>query len=133
MIWTKLIQPYLLHFACSSKPIKIQRSKIIPKARGIVLEIGFGSGLNLPFYNKDKIKKIFALEPSTEMQKISTKKIKKTGINIEFLTSYAEDIPLDDNSIDTIVCTYTLCSIPDPDLALLEIQRVLKKDVTSLL
>ena len=128
MIWTKLIQPYLLTLLCSPKPIKIQRSKIIPKARGIVLEIGFGSGLNLPFYNKNNIKKIFALEPSTEMQKISTKKIKKTGISIEFLTSYAENIPLDDNSIDTIVCTYTLCSIPNPDLALLEIQRVLKKD-----
>ena len=69
MLWSKIIQPYLLDLACSTKPIRIQRGKIIPKARGNVLEIGFGSGLNLTFYNKDNIKKIFALEPSLGMQK----------------------------------------------------------------
>ena len=128
MLWTKIIQPYLLHFACSSKPIMMQRNKMISKAKGIVLEIGFGSGLNLPFYDKKKIKKIIALEPSIEMQKLASNKIKKTEIEIEFLTSFAENIPLESNSMDTIVCTYTLCSIPDTKLALLEIKRVLKKD-----
>ena len=128
MLWSKIIQPYLLDLACSTKPIRIQRGKIIPKARGNVLEIGFGSGLNLTFYNKDNIKKIFALEPSLGMQKKSKKNIIKSKIDVEFLTSFAEDIPLDDKSIDTVVCTYTLCSIEKPELALLEIKRVLKID-----
>ena len=125
---TKFIQSYLLHFACSSKRIMKQRSKIISKAKGKVLEIGFGSGLNLPFYNKKNINKIIALEPSDEMQKIAFSKIKKSKIHVEFLTTFAEDIPLDSNSIDTVVCTYTLCSIFNSKLVLKEIKRVLKKN-----
>ena len=74
MIWTKLIQPYLLTLLCSPKPIKIQRSKIIPKARGIVLEIGFGSGLNLPFYNKNNIKKYLPLNHQLKCKKYLLKK-----------------------------------------------------------
>tara|TARA_B100001564_G_C20327346_1_gene528555 strand:+ start:88 stop:642 length:555 start_codon:yes stop_codon:yes gene_type:complete len=105
-----------------------QRSKIISKAKGKVLEIGFGSGLNLPFYNKQNINKIIALEPSIEMQKIAFSKIKKSKIHVEFLTTFAENIPLDSNSVDTVVCTYTLCSIFNSKLVLKEIKRVLKKN-----
>ena len=104
-----------------------QREKILSNAEGLVLEIGFGSGLNLEFYDKGKIKKILALEPSLEMQKLAKKQIEKNSIDIEFLTSYAENIPLKDNSINTVVCTYTLCSIINTKSALLEIRRVLKK------
>ncbi len=128
MLWTKIIQPYLLHFACSSKPIMKQRKKIISEAKGVVLEIGFGSGLNLPFYNKKNIQRIIALEPSVEMQKLAFKKIKNIEFEFEFSTSFAENIPMQDNSIDTVVCTYTLCSIPNTKSVLLEIKRVLKKD-----
>ena len=96
MLWTKIIQPYLLHFACSSKPIMMQRNKMISKAKGIVLEIGFGSGLNLPFYDKKNIKKIIALEPSIEMQKLSTKKIndnnKKQLVKTEISSSKFSEI-----------------------------------------
>tara|TARA_S200000501_G_C20701484_1_gene689736 strand:+ start:433 stop:987 length:555 start_codon:yes stop_codon:yes gene_type:complete len=104
-----------------------QREKILSNAEGLVLEIGFGSGLNLEFYDKGKIKKILALEPSLEMQKLAKKQIEKSSIDIEFLTSYAENIPLKDNSINTVVCTYTLCSIINTKSVLLEIRRVLKK------
>tara|TARA_A100001011_G_scaffold3986_1_gene4594 strand:+ start:385 stop:999 length:615 start_codon:yes stop_codon:yes gene_type:complete len=126
MLWTKIIQPYLIDFACSSKPIRDQRKKIISDAKGVVLEIGFGSGLNLPFYNKKNIQRIIALEPSVGMQKLALKKIK--NIKFEFLTSFADNIPMEDNSIDTVVCTYTLCSISNTKSVLLEIKRVLKKD-----
>jgi len=128
MLWTKIIQPYLLHFACSSKAIMKQRKKIISEAKGVVLEIGFGSGLNLPFYNNKNIQRIIALEPSVEMQKLAFKKIKDISFEFEFLTSFAENIPIKDNSIDTVVCTYTLCSIPNTKSVLLEIKRILKKD-----
>ncbi len=127
MFWLRFIQTYLIHLACCSRPIMKQREKILSNAEGLVLEIGFGSGLNLEFYDKGKIKKILALEPSLEMQKLAKKQIEKSSIDIEFLTSYAENIPLKDNSINTVVCTYTLCSIINTKSVLLEIRRVLKK------
>ena len=127
MFWLRFIQTYLIHLACCSKPIMKQREKILSDAEGLVLEIGFGSGLNLEFYDKHKIKKILALEPSLEMQKLAKKQIEKNSIDVEFLTSYAENIPLKDKSINTVVCTYTLCSIINTKSALLEIRRVLKK------
>jgi len=128
MIWSKFIQPRLISLACTSKPIRIQRAKVIPKADGTVLEIGFGSGHNLPFYNKKNVKKIIGLEPSINMQKLSKRRLKDFNINFELLTERAEEIPLESNSIDSVVCTYTLCSISKPKLALSEIRRVLKKD-----
>ncbi|MDB9884372.1 class I SAM-dependent methyltransferase [Candidatus Marinimicrobia bacterium] len=128
MIWSKFIQPRLISLACTSKPIKRQRAKVIPKADGTVLEIGFGSGHNLPYYNKKKVDKIIGLEPSVNMQKLSKKRLKGFDINFEFLTERAEKIPLESNSIDSVVCTYTLCSISNPELALSEMRRVLKKN-----
>ena len=128
MIWTKFIQPRLISLACTSKPIRRQRAKVIPKADGTVLEIGFGSGHNLPFYNKNNVKKIIGLEPSVNMQKLSKRRLKDFNINFELLTERAEEIPLESNSIDSVVCTYTLCSISKPELALSEIKRVLKKN-----
>ncbi len=73
MLWTKFIQPYLIHLACSSKILKQQRKRILSLAEGHVLEIGFGSGLNLPHYNENKIIELIALEPSHEMQNIAKK------------------------------------------------------------
>ena len=128
MIWSKFIQPRLISLACTSKPIRKQREKVIPKADGTVLEIGFGSGHNLPYYNKKNIDKIIGLEPSVHMQKLSKKKLKDFDVNFELITERAEEIPLESNSIDSVVCTYTLCSISNPEMALSEIRRVLKKD-----
>ena len=128
MIWSKFIQPRLISLACTSKPIKKQREKVVPKADGTVLEIGFGSGHNLPYYNKKNIDKIIGLEPSVHMQKLSKKKLKGFDVNFELITERAEEIPLESNSIDSVVCTYTLCSISNPEMALSEIRRVLKKD-----
>ena len=71
MVWSKYIQPRLISLACSGKPFRIQRTKIVPLAIGNVLEIGLGSGHNLPYYNLDKVDKITGVEPSEEMQKFS--------------------------------------------------------------
>ncbi|SVB86125.1 uncharacterized protein METZ01_LOCUS238979 [marine metagenome] len=127
MIWSNIIQPRLISLACTSKPIRIQRTKVIHLAKGDVLEIGFGSGHNLPFYNQNKVKKIIGLEPSIYMQNLSKKRLRDCEINFEYLTASAEEIPIETDSIDTVVCTYTLCSIPNPEYAIKEIRRVLKK------
>ena len=100
------------------------RSDIASRAHGVVLEIGFGSGYNLPFYNG--ITKLYALEPSTELYKLAKERVETALFPVEYLQDSAEKIPLPDKSIDTVVSTWVLCSIPDPHKALLEIERVLK-------
>lgn len=122
---TKIL-PSLINCCCGTKPINHQRQKIIPQASGCILEIGIGSGLNLPYYDKSKVSKIVAIEPSDELNKIAQKNALKNDINIELITGVAENIEIEDKSIDTIILTYTLCTIPDTELALKEIKRVMK-------
>ena len=122
------VLPKLLDTCCSTKPIKYQREKIIPNASGKVLEIGIGSGLNIPFYNISKIDKIYGLDPSIQLCKKAIKKAKEINMNIDFLFEGAEEIKLKSNSIDTVLITYTLCSIPNPMDALKEIKRVMRSD-----
>lgn len=126
--YEKYLLPKLLDCCCSTKPIKYQREKIIPNASGKVLEIGIGSGLNIPFYNISKIDKIYGLDPSIQLCKKAIKKAEKINMNIDFLFEGAEEIKLKSNSIDTVVITYTLCSIPNPMDALKEIKRVMRSD-----
>ena len=124
--YEKNILPPLLNCCCGTKPITYQRKKIMPEANGDILEIGFGSGLNIPFYDKNKVLKIIALDPSEDLNTMAKIKAKANDLNIHFLTGIAEDIQIPDSSIDTIVITYTLCTIPEPEKALSEIKRVLK-------
>ena len=126
--YEKNILPPLLNCCCGSKPITYQRKKIIPEAKGAILEIGIGSGLNIPFYNKNKISSIIAIDPSEDLHSMAIRKAKDNNIDIQFNTGVAEDIDLGDSSIDTVVITYTLCTINDPQIALAEIKRVLKDD-----
>ena len=124
--YNKYILPKFLNCACGSKPINFQREKIVPLAEGIVLDIGIGSGLNIPFYNKSKIDYLYGLDPSDELLKIAKTIAKKNEFEINFLQCGAEAIPLPDNSIDTVLITYTMCTIPDVELSNEEIMRVLK-------
>lgn len=126
--YEKFFLPKLCDKCCSTKPINYQRNKVVPLAQGVVLEIGMGSGLNIPFYNKNNIEKIIGLDPSEELNFLAKKVAKKNNIEIDFIISGAEDIALPDNSIDTILITYTLCTIPDLDNSMAEIKRVLKSD-----
>jgi ubiquinone/menaquinone biosynthesis C-methylase UbiE len=124
--YDKYILPKFLNCACGSKPINYQREKIVPLAEGIVLDIGIGSGLNIPYYDKSKIDYLYGLDPSFELLKLARPVAKKNNIEIEFLECGAEAIPLPNDSIDTVVITYTLCTIPDIQLSNKEIKRVLK-------
>ena len=124
--YDKYILPKFLNCACGSKPINYQREKIVPLAEGTVLDVGIGSGLNIPYYNKSKIKYLYGLDPSIELLNLAKPLAKKNELEIEFLECGAEAIPLPNDSIDTVVITYTLCTIPDTQLSTKEIIRVLK-------
>lgn len=125
-LYNKYILPKFINCACGSKPIDYQRGKLVPYAKGIVLDIGIGSGLNIPFYNKSNINHLYGLDPSPELLEIAMKVAKTHELDIEFLECGAESIPLADDSIDTIVITYTMCTIPDISLSNAEMFRVLK-------
>jgi ubiquinone/menaquinone biosynthesis C-methylase UbiE len=122
------VLPRFINLACATKPTRKQREKIVPLARGDVLEVGIGSGLNLPYYKQDKIRKIWGLEPSEGMRRLAEKKLVDSTLDLEFIDLPGEEIPLEDNSVDTVVVTYTLCTIPDAGKALEGMRRVLKKD-----
>jgi|TARA_E500000081_G_scaffold65108_1_gene67322 ubiquinone/menaquinone biosynthesis C-methylase UbiE len=126
--YDKYILPKFLNCTCGSKPIRYQRDKIVPLAEGVVLDVGIGSGLNIPFYNKSKIKHLYGLDPSKELLEIAKPVAEKNQLAIEFLQCEAENIPLPDNSIDTVLITYTMCTISNVSLANSEIIRVLKND-----
>lgn len=118
--------PRLTHWTCGLKPTMKQRAKIVPEAAGRVLEVGFGSGLNLDYYDRAKVRHIWALEPAREMWDLARGRVSGSGLNVEFVEAGAEAIPLADHSADTVLITYTLCTIPDAAAALGEMRRVLK-------
>ena len=125
-LYDKYILPRMLNCACSSKPMVYQRQKIVPLAEGDVLEVGIGSGLNLPFYDKSKVNKIWGLDPSKELNRMASKVAAEENLEIDFLISGAENIPLPDDHVDTILITYTMCTIPEVEQANEEMKRVLK-------
>ncbi len=124
---TKIL-PFLIDKACGIGPIQAQREIVVPQARGEVLEIGIGSGLNLPFYDGAKVSKVWGLEPSAEMRVKAAKVAAKAAVPVSFLDLPGEEIPLDDGVVDTVLVTYTLCTIPDVAAALKQMRRVLKPD-----
>ena len=120
------ILPKLINLACTSKPTRKQREKIVPQAYGDVLEIGFGGGLNLPHYDQGKVRHVFGLEPSEGMRNSAAENIAASALDVELIDLPGEEIPLDDNSVDSVLVTYTLCTIPDAVTALRGMRRVLK-------
>lgn len=120
------VLPYLIDFACGIKPVRRQRRKVVPRAYGRVLEIGIGTGLNLEHYDKARVGKLVGLDPSPEMHRLARKRMARTGLDVELVTLSAEQIPFEPGSFDTVLVTYSLCTIPDPVAALREMRRVLK-------
>lgn len=119
------VLPYLLDLACGMKLIRQQREKVVPQAKGRVLEVGIGTGLNMPYYDQSKVTKITGLDPAVQMHRLANERIARAGLQVELIGVSAEKIPLDDASFDTVLLTYTLCSISDPVAALKEMRRVL--------
>jgi len=124
--YNKYVLPKVIDSACKQSPNMRQREKVIPLANGNVLEIGIGSGLNLPFYDKKQVNYLMAIDPSIDIWNKNKVDPKDIPFEFEFARAFAEDIPSDNNRFDTVVITYTLCSIPDTNKAFEEIRRVLK-------
>jgi ubiquinone/menaquinone biosynthesis C-methylase UbiE len=121
------VLPYLLHLAMRQKQLVPFRRRVIGAAEGRVLEIGVGSGLNLPLYGPN-VRSVVGLEPSPELMRMARERGRAASTSIEFLEASAEAIPLDGGSVDAVVTTWTLCTIPDATGALTEMRRVLKPD-----
>jgi ubiquinone/menaquinone biosynthesis C-methylase UbiE len=125
--YAKYILPRATHFLCSTKRLRRQREKVVPLAEGRVLEVGMGSGLNLPFYAAGKVQHLWGLDPSKKSWVLAQQAAAQAEFDVEFIESTAEEIPLDDGSADSVVVTYTLCSISEILPALGEMRRVLKQ------
>lgn len=125
-LYNRYILPHVINCACGTRPIVRQRKKVAPLVEGVVLELGFGSGLNIPYLDASKITKLYALEPEAGMRALSVKAAKTAPFPIEVRPEFAETLPLPDASIDTLFVTYVLCTIPDPASALRATRRLLK-------
>lgn len=125
-IYDKYFLAPFINCACGTKPILYQRKKVVPQCEGRVLEVGMGSALNLPYYDRDKVEFIWGLEPSEAMRDKAIPNIEKSGLDVKLIDLPGEEIPLEDNSVDTVLLTYTLCTIPDWHSALEQMRRVLK-------
>ena len=121
------IYPYLVDVWGNPPPIQKIRQKIIPFAQGKVLEIGAGSGANFPHYDPAKVSMLYALEPNPGMVRLAEKKAHR-NLNIEYLDLPGEHIPLDDGTINTVVSTFTLCTIPGIKDAIQGIARILNPE-----
>ena len=126
--YDRYILPCCLDRACAITPITKQRQKIVPLATGTVVEIGIGSGLNLPHYNSSSVTKIIGVDPDEHIWKRSEARRAACPIKIERIGLSGENLPLDDDIADTVLVTYSLCTIAKPVRALKEMARVLKPD-----
>ncbi|MEX0617912.1 MAG: class I SAM-dependent methyltransferase [Pseudohongiellaceae bacterium] len=127
-IYDRYLLPTLIHMACNADPVRKQRETVVPRATGRVLEVGLGSGINLNYYDPAKVEMVWGLEPSEGMRKKALPRIASAPVKVQLLELPGEEIPLEDESVDTVVLTYTLCSIGPWQKALEQMRRVLKPD-----
>jgi ubiquinone/menaquinone biosynthesis C-methylase UbiE len=124
--YNEKLLPKLIDFVMSGELFSRERAQVVPQVQGQVLEIGFGSGLNLPYYPRT-VTGLYALDPSLEARKLAEKRLAQVSFPVTFIDLKGEEIPLADDSVDTVLSTWTLCTIPGIEQALSEIRRVLKK------
>ena len=125
-LYSRFFLPKLLKCACSAKPIAKQRAKVVPGAEGRVLELGIGMGLNLPFYDPDRVTRVTGVDPAPELRAIALAAPRDPRLDVAVEDGTAEALPFEDAAFDCVVCTFTLCSVHTPAQALAEARRVLK-------
>lgn len=125
--YSKYVLPTLTDLAMRSHTLRPERARWVPLAKGVVLEIGVGSGLNLPMYGRE-VRKLYALDPSEGLLRMARSQAARVSFPVEFLFRPAEAVPLGEASVDYVVTTWTLCTIPDPVVALQEMRRVLRPE-----
>lgn len=120
------ILPHVINLACGNAVIQDLRREMVPLAEGRVLEVGMGPGLNIPFYDSSRVEMVWGLEPSEGMRRKARANLARAPFEVRWLSLPGEEIPLDDDSADTVLLTFTLCTIPDWRSALAQMRRVLK-------
>lgn len=120
------ILPRIIKCACADPKITELRAKIVPLAEGRVFELGLGGGLNQPHYDKAKVTGFAGIDPSGKLLDYAREAAREMGWDADIRTGVGEAIPFEDESFDTVVCTYTLCSVDDQKQALKEMRRILK-------
>ena len=127
-LYARHVLPKLIDAACAQKPMSELRAYYVPRLRGRVLEIGFGTGHNLKHYASGDAapESLHALEPARDIVALASARIAQAPFPVEVLASSAEDIPAEHGAFDAVLCTWTLCSIPNVHRALAELRRVLK-------
>jgi len=125
-LWSRHVLPRIIDCACGLKGVGELRAEVVPRARGRVLEIGFGTGHNLRWYDPARVERVIGLEPAEEMLDRARRRSAEAPFPVEHLALAGEEIPLDPESVDTVVVTFTLCSIPEPERALEGMRRVLR-------
>jgi len=125
-LYERYVLPRLVNCVCGTGSMRRQREKVVPAARGRVLEIGFGTGHNLAHYDRHRVEHLWALEPSRESWALARARVAAAAFPVEYLPCGAEQIPLPAAAADTVVVTFSLCTVGDVALALAEIRRVLR-------
>ena len=124
--YNSYIMPRFVDFACGLSALTEKRKQVVPTAEGRVVEVGIGSGLNLPFYDPSRVERVIGVDPDDGMWKRSAKRRAAARVPVERIGLSGEQIPLDAKSADTVVITYSMCTIPEPVAALREMRRILK-------
>jgi len=119
------VLPHLVNLAMATKAVKEERRRCLEPVSGDVLEVGFGTGLNLPFY-PSAVTKVVGVDPSTLSARLARKRIAASSFPVEVIGLSAERLPVQDASVSTIVSTFTLCTIPDVSQALRDMRRALR-------
>ena len=124
-LYSRFILPRLIDLVMKQQMLRERRAALVPRAKGEVLEVGIGSGLNLPYYS-GAVERLYGLDPSPQLLAMTRKGLQKMRLRADLVCQSAERLPFADASFDSVVMTWTLCSIPDAGSALREIRRVLK-------
>jgi SAM-dependent methyltransferase len=125
-LYDRFVLPRLLACSCSAPPVMKQRAKVVPLAAGRVLELGIGLGLNLGFYDAEKVTSVTGVDPAAPLRAAAMAAPRDPRLEVTVEDGTAEALPFEDRSFDCVVCTFTLCSVQGPGAALAEARRVLK-------
>ena len=127
-LYDRYILPRIIEMGCGMEVMQAQRERVVPQASGRVLEVGIGPGHNLAYYDPSRVEHVTGIDPSEPLLKLARERGSAVNFPVELVAQGAEDIPLPDASIDTVLVTFTLCTIPEVGASLAQMRRVLRPD-----
>ncbi len=127
-VWSERVLPRLIELACKSRAILEERKRTVPRAQGEVLELGIGSGLNLGLYDASRVTRVVGIDPSAALLERARERSRSAAVPVELVLTGGEQLPFDAGRFDSVVVTYSLCSVSDPGAVLGEARRVLRPE-----